>query len=85
MMPEEQPTEASRTAATLSISPASVASPAIGGRLELSLNITGGEAVAGYQATVQFDGTALRYISSTIGDYLAAARFRCLRLNREIR
>lgn len=37
---------------TLSISPSSVASPAVGKQLEFSLNITGGESVAGYEATV---------------------------------
>ena len=65
----------STTDAVVSISPASVASPAIGEQITLSLNIAGGEAVAGYQATVQFDGTALRYISSAIGDYLSAGAF----------
>ena len=57
------------------IHPVSVASPAIGQQLELSLNITGGETVAGYQATVQFDTTALRYTSSANGDYLPAGAF----------
>ena len=65
-------TETTTTDATVSISPASVASPAIGEQIEFSLNITGGEAVAGYQATVQFDTTALRYVSSENGDYLPA-------------
>ena len=71
VMPTE-PTEAPTTDATINISPASVASPAIGEQLEFSLNIIDGEAVAGYQATVQFDDTALRYISSTNGDFLPA-------------
>ena len=39
------------------------------------LNITGGESVAGYQATVQFDTTALRYVSSVNGDFLPAGAF----------
>ena len=43
------------TDATVSITPSSIASPAVGEQLEFSLNITDGEAVAGYQATVQFD------------------------------
>ena len=60
------------TDATVSISPTSVASPAVGEQLELKLNITGGEVVAGYQATLQFDDTALRYISSANGNYLPA-------------
>ncbi len=68
------PTTTSETSATIdtivNISPASAVSPAIGEQLEFSLNITGGKAVAGYQATVQFDDTALRYVSSANGDFL---------------
>ena len=63
------------TDATASISPGSVASPAVGEQLTFNLNITGGESVAGYQATVQFDTTALRYVSSANGDYLPAGAF----------
>ena len=70
-----EPTDASTAAATLSISPASVVSPAVGEQLELSLNITRGEAVAGYQATVQFDDTALRYVLGANGDFLPAGAF----------
>ena len=33
------------------------------------------EAVAGYRATVQFDATALRYVSSANGDFLPAGGF----------
>ena len=68
-------TEASVTDATLSISPSSIASPAIGQQLEFTLDIVDGEAVAGYQATVQFDTTALRYVSSRNGDFLPAGAF----------
>ena len=57
------------------IQPTSVASPAVGEQLEFSLNIAGGEAVAGYQATVQFDETALRYVSSANGNFLPAGAF----------
>ena len=63
------------TDATVSITPSSVASPAIGQELELSLNITEGEAVAGYQASVQFDTTALRFVSGTNGNYLPVGAF----------
>ena len=63
------------TDAVVSISPSSVASAAVGKQLEFSLNITGGEAVAGYQATVQFDTTALRYVSGANGDFLPAGAF----------
>ena len=63
------------TDAVVSISPASVPSAAVGEQLMLNLNITGGEAVAEYQVTVQFDDTALRYVSSANGDYLPAGAF----------
>ena len=59
----------------VSVSPSLVPSPAIGEQLTLSLNIADGENVAGYQATVQFDTSALRYVSSANGDYLPAGAF----------
>ena len=77
--------------ATVSISPLLVVSPDVGEELKFSLNITGGENVAGYQATVSFDSTALQPIVSfdpedrnvfnvysvafTNGDYLPAGVF----------
>ena len=61
--------------ATVSIVPSTKVSPAIEEMLTLSLNIKDSEAVAGYQATVQFDDTALRYVSSANGDYLPAGSF----------
>ncbi|RKU23235.1 hypothetical protein C6500_01860, partial [Candidatus Poribacteria bacterium] len=60
---------------TVSILPASVQSPNIGQMLRLSLKIANGKNVAGYQATVSFDTTALRYVSSTNGDFLPAGAF----------
>ncbi|MCY3742210.1 MAG: dockerin type I domain-containing protein [Candidatus Poribacteria bacterium] len=63
------------TDATVNISPASVESAAVGKQIDFSLSITGGEAVAGYQATLQFDTTALRYVSSANSDYLPAGAF----------
>ena len=60
---------------TVAISPASVQSPAIGEQLTLHLKIGDGKAVAGYQATVQFDDTALRYVSGANGDFLPAGAF----------
>ena len=61
--------------ATVSISPVLVISPAVGEELRFSLNIKGGENVAGYQATVSFDPTALDYVTSVNGDYLPADAF----------
>ena len=63
------------TDAVVSISPSSVASPAVGEQVEFTLNITGGEAVAGYQASLQFDTTALRYVSGANADFLPAGAF----------
>ena len=63
------------SAATLKFLPSPVQSPAVGEQLTLSINIADGENVAAYQATVQFDDSALRYISSAIGDYLPAGAF----------
>ena len=61
--------------ATLKFLPSPAPSPAVGEQLTLSLNIADGENVAAYQATVQFDDSALRYISSAIGDFLPAGAF----------
>ena len=60
---------------TVSISPSSMQSPAIGEQFTLSLNIANGVNVAGYQATVSFDRTALRYVGSANDDYLPADAF----------
>ena len=59
----------------VSVMPASVEAPPISEQLTLSLNITNGVAVAGYQATLQFDNEALQYITSENGDYLADNAF----------
>ena len=68
-------TETSTTNVTVSLSPASVISPAIGKQLEFTLDITAGETVAGYQATVQFDDITLRYVSGANGDFLPTGAF----------
>ena len=61
--------------ATVSISPVLVVSPAVGEELRFSLNIKGGENIAGYQLTVSFDRAALRLVDTTSGDYLPADPF----------
>ena len=48
----------------MSLSPSCVLSPDIGDQLTFDLNIAGGQNIIGYQATVLFDATALRYVSS---------------------
>ncbi|MYA72245.1 hypothetical protein F4009_06305 [Candidatus Poribacteria bacterium] len=60
---------------TVSLLPASVQSPNIGQQLKLFLKITNGENVAGYQTTVQFDDTALRFVSGKNGDFLPAGAY----------
>ena len=57
--------------ATVNITPAAVRSPPIGGQFTLSLAIADGESIAGYQATVEFDASALRFVGSSHGDYLS--------------
>ncbi len=61
--------------AVVSVDPAEVESPAVGEELMVSINITGGADVAGYQVTVNFDPTALEYVSSGNADYLPAGAF----------
>ncbi len=68
-------TAAATTPATLSISPTSTQTLAIGEQLTVSLNIANGENVTGYQATVVFDPEALIYFSSANGDYLSEGAF----------
>ena len=63
------------TNTTVSLSPNSVRSPATGQQLTFSLNITDGENVAGYQATVSYDTSALRYVESANSDYLPSGAF----------
>ena len=60
---------------TLSLSPASLQSPTVGEQITFSLKIIDAENVAGYQATVSFDTSALRYVESANGDYLPSGAF----------
>ena len=60
---------------TVSLMPQIVESPAIGEQLTFSLKIADGESIAGYQAIVNFDATALRYVSGANGDYLPSGAF----------
>ena len=61
--------------ATVKLSPVSVESPEIGEQLTFSLNIADGANVAGYQATVQYDTTALMFVQSANGNYLPDGSF----------
>ena len=70
-----QITESAPSSVTVRISSGAVSSPAVGEQFTLPLTITNGENVAGYQATVSYDTSALRYVSSQNGDYLPTGAF----------
>ncbi len=64
--------EVIQTPADIFVNPVNIDSPSVGEQFTVSINIGNGEGVAGYQLTVNFDPTALKYISSANGDYLPA-------------
>ncbi len=51
------------------IVPISVESPQVGEQLVITVDIADGEGVSGYEGTVQFDPTALRFVSLEHGSY----------------
>ena len=53
------------------IVPASVESPQVGEQLVITVDIADGEGVSGYEGKVQFDPTALRFVSLAHGSYLS--------------
>ena len=59
----------------VSLSPASVPSPASGENLVFTLDIAEAENVAAYQTTLSFDNTALRYVESVNGDFLPSTAY----------
>ena len=52
------------------IVPASVVSPQVGEQLVITVDIADGKGAAGYQGTLQFDPTALQFVSLTHGTFL---------------
>lgn len=56
--------------AIVSISPTSIASPNIGEQLNLDVAISEGKNIVGYDITIEYDPTALRFVSGSKGDYL---------------
>ncbi len=68
-------TPSSKTYATVGFSPSTVESPAIGDQITFALRITDGSDVAGYQATVRFDPSAIRYLESKNADYLPSGAY----------
>jgi len=57
------------------VMPAQITSPAVGGQLQVSIQVAQAADVTGYEFTVMFDPTALRYVSSANADYLPAGAF----------
>ena len=68
-------TPSASTNTVVRVSPALVRSSGVGDQFTMSLTIADGENVAGYQATVEFDTSALKYVESADGDYLPAGAF----------
>ena len=54
----------------VSVAPSSITSPRIGQQFTVNVKITSGKNVAGYQLTLRFDRTALRYVRGANADYL---------------
>ncbi len=61
--------------AKVSITPSPMESPAIGEQFSINITITKGKTVGGYQLTLGFDPTALRYVTSINGDYLTEGSY----------
>ena len=59
----------------VSITPSVVESPAIGKHFAINIRIDAGKNVAGYEVTIGFEATALRYVGSANGDYLSSGAF----------
>ena len=60
---------------TVKIVPASVESPRVGEQLIITVDIANGIGVAGYQGTLNFDSSALRFVSLEHGMYLQGNTF----------
>ena len=59
----------------VSLSPSSVDSPDVGEQLTFSINIAEGQRIAGYQAILTYDYTALRFVQGDNGTYLPSGAF----------
>ena len=63
------------TTTHIGITPNPVVSPIIGEEFSINVSITEGETVGGYQLTLGFEPTALRYVSSANGNYLTEGSY----------
>ncbi|RKU19585.1 hypothetical protein C6500_10470 [Candidatus Poribacteria bacterium] len=61
--------------AVVAVDPEESASPGVGQQLTIQLKITNGRNVAAYQVGVNFDTSALRYVSAANGNYLPSGAF----------
>ena len=57
------------------VGPSVVESPAVGADLEVSINISQGSDIAGYQFTLGFDNAALEYVTIVNADFLPKGAF----------
>ena len=57
------------------VAPRPLTSPAAGQQLQVRIDIKGAAGVSGYDVTVGFDPTALRYVESANADYLPTGAF----------
>ena len=57
------------------VAPRPLTSPAAGQQLKVRIDIKGAAGVSGYDVTVGFDPTALRYVESANADYLPTGAF----------
>ena len=61
--------------AKVSITPSQMESPAIGEQFSINVSIAGGKNIGGYQLTLGFNTTALRYVEAANGDYMSDGAF----------
>ena len=61
--------------AVVSVSPSPVASPAAGSTLTVNIQISSGRGIAGYEFTLEFDTSALTYVSTANATYLPSGAF----------
>ena len=57
------------------VAPNPVVSSSIGEQFTINVNVIAGENVGGYQVSLEFDTSALRYVESANGDYLSSNAF----------
>ena len=65
----------SHGSAFVSVESTTLTAPEVGEQFTVHINITGGEAVAGYQFTVAFDPTVFRYISAADAGYFPSGAY----------